>query len=428
MPADAFTGRAANRSGERQGAAGELARWATALEPSQDDLVLARRALLDTVAVMLAARGQPLLELFERLSEPGYWAAVAHVLDFDDLHMPSTTHISAVCVPAALASGGDERAYLAGAGTMARLGVALGWRHYRAGWHATCTAGAPAAAVTAAVAHGLDARRTAIALALAVPAAGGVQRAFGTSAKALQVGFAAEAGVRAAALAGAGASADPRALDDWLALVGGDPSALQCSGPAVPDGLAIKLFPCCYALQRPISALAAIAPPNADRVTKVRVATPASAVAPLLHHRPRTGLEGKFSLEYGLAATLLDGRPDLTSFTDDAVRRPQARRLVECVELTATAAGEHLLAGEVEVEVDVEVERELEGGCGDALRTTLALPPGAPGRPPSELELRAKLEACAGGAAGELAALSWESAAAFLRQAVPERSRAPSAF
>src|SRR6516165_9332175 len=135
--------------------------------------------------------------------------------------MQSTTHVSAVCVPAALASGGGADAYLAGAGVMARLGTALGWRHYEAGWHATCTAGAPAAAVTAAVARGLDAERIAVAIALAVPAAGGVQRAFGTAAKPLQVAFAAEAGVRAAALAEAGASADPRALDDWLGLVGG---------------------------------------------------------------------------------------------------------------------------------------------------------------------------------------------------------------
>ena len=26
---------------------------------------------------------------------------------------------------------------------MARLGTALGWPHYSAGWHATCTAGRP---------------------------------------------------------------------------------------------------------------------------------------------------------------------------------------------------------------------------------------------------------------------------------------------
>ena len=97
-------------------------------------------------------------------------------------------------------------------------------------------------------------------MALAVPAAGGVQRAFGTDAKSLQVGFAVEAGLRAARLAAAGAQADPSALDVWLGLVGGSahsrPSAVDPSGPTVPNGLAIKLYPCCYALQRPISALA----------------------------------------------------------------------------------------------------------------------------------------------------------------------------
>ena len=162
---------------------------------------------------MWAGRRHPLCRVFGRLSETGRLAALAHVLDYDDLHVPSTTHISAVCVPVALSCGGDARAYLAGAGVMARLGSALGWRHYEAGWHATCTAGAFGAAVTAAVARGLDAERVGVAMALAVPAAGGVQRAFGTSAKSLQVGFAAEAGVRAAALAQAGASADVLALE-----------------------------------------------------------------------------------------------------------------------------------------------------------------------------------------------------------------------
>jgi len=36
--------------------ASSLARWATELEPSEEDLALARRSLLDTVAVMVAAR------------------------------------------------------------------------------------------------------------------------------------------------------------------------------------------------------------------------------------------------------------------------------------------------------------------------------------------------------------------------------------
>ncbi len=54
---------------------------------------------------MCAGRDHPRAPLFDQLSEAGRWAALAHVLDYDDLHMPSTTHISAVCVPAALSAG-----------------------------------------------------------------------------------------------------------------------------------------------------------------------------------------------------------------------------------------------------------------------------------------------------------------------------------
>jgi 2-methylcitrate dehydratase PrpD len=324
------------------GLADELARWATELEPSEDDLALAHRSLLDTVGVMWAARRDPLAPLFGELSEAGRWAALAHVLDYDDLHLPSTTHISAVCVPVALSCGGGERAYLAGAGVMARLGTALGWGHYSAGWHATGTAGAPAAAATAAIARGLDADATARAIALAIPAAGGVQRAFGTAAKSLQVSFAAEAGVRAAALADAGASADTGALDDWIALVGGDSRNVETAGPAVPDGLAIKPFPCCYALQRPIAAVATLEPLASERIRRIRVRTPGVSLAPLIHHSPETGLEGKFSLEYGIAAALLDGRPGFDSFTDAAVRRPGAVRLCRAVEVAATDWACHL--------------------------------------------------------------------------------------
>ena len=389
----------------------QLARWAVSLEPTDADLALAQRSLLDTMAVAWAARRHPLCRVFGRLSETGRLAALAHVLDYDDLHLPSTTHVSAVCVPVALTCGGDARAYLAGAGVMARLGSALGWRHYQAGWHATCTAGAFGAAVTASIARGLDAPATAVAIALAVPAAGGVQRGFGTSAKSLQVGFAAEAGVRAAALAAAGASADVGALEEWMGLVGGEASELDRAPgtPAVPGGLAIKLYPCCYALQRPIAGVAALGSrPAPDRVRSIRVTTPASSLAPLIHHRPRTGLEGKFSLEYGIAAALLDEHPGLGSFTDEAVGRPEAMRLGGLVETVGTDGGEHLLAGAFELELALE--------DGERLRARLELPPGAPGRPPSDDELREKLELCGGGEADRIAALSWENAAGYAHE------------
>src|SRR5271166_1420322 len=391
-----------------------LARWAERLEPEPGDLELADRSLLDTVAVTLAARDHRVTRLAAHLPDGARWAVAGHVLDFDDLHMPSTTHVSAVCVPTALATGGGPRAYLAAAGVMARLGTALGWPHYSAGWHATCTAGAPASAAGAALALGLPAGKIAVAMALAVPAAGGVQRAFGTDAKSLQVGFAVDAGIRAARLAAAGAQADPVAVDAWLGLVGGDPAAVDPSGPAVPNGLAIKLYPCCYALQRPISALSELAPElkNPAAIRRIVLRTPEATVVPLIHHRPTTGLAGKFSLEYAVAAALLDAYPGFDSFTDSAVRREAARRLVSLVEIKLDPGGSWLLDGELEAEIHT--------GDGTILRTSQQFPPGSPARPPSAAQLQSKLADCVRGLDTDPASWTFQNAADVLRRFLPK--------
>jgi 2-methylcitrate dehydratase PrpD len=390
----------------RQSSAEGLAGWATAFEPSAEDLALARRSLLDTVAVAVAGRREPVSRIAAGEDDATHWATTAHALDYDDLHLESTAHISVVCVTAALAAGGGERAYLAGAGVMARLGVALGWEHYSRGWHATCAAGAPAAAVAAGLALGLDEAGLARAIALAVPAAGGVQSAFGTMAKPLQVGFAVSAGVRAARLAAAGAGADPVALDEWLRLVGGDSAAIATGGLAIPGGLAIKLYPCCYALQRPIAALAGLGLDPAS-VEAIAIRTPAASLQPLNRHSPRTGLEGKFSLEYGAAAAILDRPVGFASFTDAAVERPAALLLGGRVTVEATAGGSGLLDGSFVAEVRTPTGTR---------RVELELPPGAPGRPPSDAELAAKIADCCGPLAGEVLALGWDDAGDFLRR------------
>jgi 2-methylcitrate dehydratase PrpD len=389
----------------------ELAAWAAALTPGDADLRLADRALADTVAVSIAAREAPLLKIARSLGTAGRLAVAAHVIDYDDLHLPSTSHISAVCVPAAVATGGDARAYLAAAGVMARLGARLGWAHYNAGWHATCTAGAPAAAIAAGIAAGLDTEGLARAIALAIPAAGGNHRAFGTHAKALQVGFAVDAGVRAAALATAGATADLEAVDAWLALVGAAPElagAAPDPGVAIPGGLAIKLHPCCYALQRPIAAVrAAVADHGSlapESVSAITFSAPEGTLRPLIHDRPSSGLEAKFSLPYAAVATLLDGSPGLASFTDEAVMRPGVQPLLDTVSARVTPGGDDLLAGSVAV--------QLSTAAGPAGAAVVEVPPGAPSRPPTEAELARKVADCAGSRADAVAALDWETAAA----------------
>ena len=73
----------------------------------------------------------------------------------------------------------------------------------------------------------------------------------------------------------------------------------------------------------------------------------------------------------------------------------------------STDGGRDLLAGQVHIEVVLE--------DGERVASDLASPPGAPDRPPSDEELRTKLELCAGEEAETLAALPWESAARNLR-------------
>lgn len=388
--------------------ASRLATWAADLEPTSQDRELSQRSLLDTVAVAVAARNEPIVRIASGMSEAGRWAVAGHILDFDDLHMESTAHVSVVCVPAVLATDGGAGAYLAAAGVMARLGTGLGWAHYCSGWHTTTTAGALAAAVGAGIGLGLDAERIATAMALAVPGAGGVQRAFGTDAKSLQVGFAVDAGVRAAHLAAAGATADIGAVDSWFALVGGVPNGVDLDGPAVPGGLAVKVFPCCYALQRPISALSTLARQGLDvaSITRVVLKTPKSTVAPLIHHRPETGLQAKFSLEYAAAAALLDNHQGFASFTDQAVQRPEARRLMTLVDVQLTHGGDCLLAGEIEAEVHLGAA---------VLRARCQFPPGSPQRPPSPEELMRKVKDCLAGIPHKPETIEWSTAGQILR-------------
>jgi 2-methylcitrate dehydratase PrpD len=385
-----------------------LAAWAADLAPNGAEVELAQRSLVDTVAVILAAREETLAGVVSGETRSARWAALAHILDFDDLHMRSTTHISAVCVPTVLSAGGGAREYLAAAGVMARIGSLLGWQHYAAGWHATTTAGAPAAAVGAAVSLGLGPDAIATAIALAVPAAGGVQRSFGTLAKPLQVGFAAEAGVRAARLAANGAQADPRALDQWLELMGVDGEAIDLDGDAVPDGLAVKLFPCCYAMQRPIALIRELDLTGIDpaAVNRIVVRTPEATILPLIHPSPMNGLQAKFSLHYAVAVTLLDRAPGFDSFTDAAVRRPAAAALMSKIVVETSPGGDWLLDGELEMTIEFS-DRE-------AVTSRLKLPPGSPTRPPSADDMRGKVERCCPDLAGDVMELEWSAAPGLL--------------
>ena len=70
---------------------------------------------------------------------------------------------------------------------------------------------------------------------------------------------------------------------------------------------------------------------TAANVEKVDVGGNHSMTTSLLHHRPQTGLEGKFSMEFCMSILLLDGKAGLPQFTDAVVQRPDVQQMIRRV-------------------------------------------------------------------------------------------------
>src|SRR5437588_2958149 len=53
----------------------------------------------------------------------------------------------------------------------------------------------------------------------------------------------------------------------------------------------------------------------------------------LRNHTPQTGLEGKFSMEFAMAAAVISRCASLGEYTDEFVRRPEVQQLMQKVRL-----------------------------------------------------------------------------------------------
>jgi len=352
----------------------------------------------------------------------------AHALDFDDVSPAMVGHPSAVLVPAVLAVAEDTdasgaavlEAFIVGFEVAARLGRALNPGHYERGWHATGTLGAPAAA--AAVAHllHLDAAHTQTALAIAGSLAAGMRASFGTMVKPLHAGHAARTGVLAARLAAGGFSAAQELFEAQrgygeMFVGSATPAGSHGPGNPAPDwaaalepwdwsepeilrsGVQLKPFPSCAATHTAIDALLSLRETiRAADVVGIDVCVTPLVPQILIHSRPRTGLEGKFSMEYCLAVTLLDGQPGTDQFADARASRDDVQRLLRCVDMRVDPSlPEDFGSGRMPVKVSA---RLVDGRVVSADRV---LPPGAPQRQLTRGQLEQKFLSNASGVVGD---------------------------
>ncbi len=394
---------------------------------------VATRAHLDTIGVILAGLREPVTQVVrEVLIEEGARPVASHLgstfrtsmasaallngvsshaLDYDDVSLSMIGHPSAVLVPAVLAvaeatgaSGAKViEGYVAGFELVAKLGSAVGMEHYRLGWHATSTLGTLGAAAAAGKVLGLGEEALVHALAVAVSMASGSRRNFGTMVKPFHPGHAARCGVEAALLARHGLRGDREALEatygffDLFTRGGVEPAAVagQLGRPydLVTPGLNVKRYPCCYNTHRAADAVLALAEQvRPDDVQRVQVTVPLGGLLPLIHPRPQTGLEGKFSMEYVVAAALLDGALTLHSFSDVAVQRSAAQDLLRKVTTVEDPGMKivHTPVDEGYVEVSVATRQ------GRELVHRVTYPVGSSELPLPWHELVAKFSDCAG--------------------------------
>jgi 2-methylcitrate dehydratase PrpD len=405
-----------------------------------DAVAKAKKALADTFAVILSGVGsevsEPLLSYVKAscatgeipilgtgmTTSPETAALVngtfGHALDYDDVLSMMPAHPSAVIVAALLSSldgkhlsgRGLIEAYVLGVEVGGKIGLGMTVGHYHRGYHATGSLALFSALTALLKLHRVDVATAQQAFGIAASMASGLRRNFGTMTKPLHTGIAARSALTAWRLATCGFTAAPDILEAksgfystlGVAESSADLTAERLGHPfvIVDPGLALKKFPCCYASHRAMDGLLALRTKlgfDGKSVQRVICRMPPGGMQVLTYPKPGTGLEGKFSLQYPLAAGVLDGKYSLWTFTDDAVRREEIQALYALID-----AHEDPACRGDDPEFDkrssgsrgfVEVEVRLRDGRSETIRIDKA--PGSPARELSWDDLRQKFSDCA---------------------------------
>ena len=320
-----------------------------------------------------------------------------HCLDFEIQGYPPT-HGTSSCLPAALALAEANNA----PGKAVITAYVLGWEiqgrlraasapHTAHAYHPPGLVGPLGGAAAASSVLGLDAQQTNMALGIAASRTGGLTANTGTMVKSTHPGNAARMGTEAALLASAGYTSSDEALEsetgyaqalfgrqlEWDAVTAGLGNTYRLLDP----GFDIKRFPAQIYMQRPIEAVLNLREQHGVQASELRALT---ITGPHRSHSgplPRSGLDGKFSIQYCATIALLDGNVGIDSFTDERRFTPDVEKTLPKIRLetskdqTVTAIAE-LTDGS-----------KVEGQCRDYK--------GSAANPMSHQERTAKFYACA---------------------------------
>ncbi|MBW7848748.1 MAG: MmgE/PrpD family protein [Bacteroidales bacterium] len=355
-------------------------------------LTVAKQCILDWFGCALAGSREPLSHILRaeaatesaapRASFIGFdmrgsprWAALingaaGHALDYDDVNEAMSGHPTAAILPAILALAESEgssgravlQAFVAGYELAARIGLLIGPGHYAQGFHATGTVGAMGAAFGCATLMGLDPNACARALGIAASQAAGLKSQFGTMCKPFHAGKASENGLLAALLARRGFESRTDILDcdqGFSRTLSPDfhPDIARqrpAQGFHILDNL-FKYNAACYGTHGAIEASREIASayrPDPTQIKHIEVRVEQAADRMCNIARPKSGLEGKFSLRFNTALAISGGdTASLESYTDASVTKSSLVALQERIDVIIMPADWPSFESEIKVEM-----------------------------------------------------------------------------
>ena len=126
-----------------------------------------------------------------------------------------------------------------------------------------------------------------------------------------------------------------------------------------------------------------------EQVDRIDVGVNSHVPNALIHTRPTTALEGKFSLQFQMAIGVLERRAGIAQFVDEKVRDPRTRELMERVQVYVDPEIEARGYNEMRMKVKITLKdgRVLSGYADKAK--------GHPKKPMSREDLREKFMDCA---------------------------------
>ena len=279
-----------------------------------------------------------------------------HADDFDDTQLAVAkdrvygllVHPTVPVLPALLALTEGRKisgkefvlAYHLGVEVECKIAEAISPRHYQDGFHSTGTCGPFGSAAACAKLLRLDLSKILNTFGLVASQSGGLRENFGTMTKPFQAGHAAESGLASAELVDLGWTAAKQILEaerGFFHAFGGsfDPEAImgRLGKPwtFASPGISLKPYPSGSLAHPAMTELARLIDANkvqAAQVEKLDVGANHQMTTTLLHHRPKNGLEAKFSMEFCMAILLLRGKAGLGEFSDQVVQRADVQEMI----------------------------------------------------------------------------------------------------